>query len=307
MSEPTIERFHGRTATNRVATLVAATRPPFLTASVLPVIAAGALSRLTANEPPSLMLLMAAVAAIALIHAGANVLNDYFDAMSGNDANNTGHVYPFSGGSRFIQNNILSENDTFQLGASLLVFGAMLGLVITWASSPLLLVIGLVGCVLAVIYSAPPCLACRGLGDVVIAICFGILPVIGTQLMLTGSVGPAAWWLGASIGCFVAAILWVNSIPDIASDRIAGKLTVPARIGGEAAARLLGAWFAAGFLAILLSPMPRESWLGLLGLVPAVIASRAAIAGQMIPAMPMTIVTHAVVCVLIAVGLMLAR
>lgn len=307
MSEPTIERFHGRTARNRVATLVAATRPAFLTASVLPVITAGALCWRTANETPSMLLLTAAVVAIALIHAGANVLNDYFDAVSGNDANNTGRVYPFSGGSRFIQNDILSENDMFQLGASLLVLGAMLGLVITWASSPLLLAVGIIGCVLAVIYSAPPCLACRGLGDVVIAICFGILPVIGTQLMLTGSIAPAAWWLGVSIGCFVAAILWVNSIPDIASDRIAGKLTLPARIGGEAAAWLLGAWFAAGFIALVLSPMPRESWLGLLGVVPAVIASRAAIAGQMIPAMPMTIITHAAVCVLIAIGLVLAR
>ncbi|MEW5964238.1 MAG: prenyltransferase [Pseudomonadota bacterium] len=307
MSEPTIERFHGRTPANRLATLVAATRPAFLTASVLPVIAAGALSWVTAGKAPSLTLLTAAVVAIALIHAGANVLNDYFDAVSGNDAANTDRVFPFSGGSRFIQNNVLSENDTLRLGASLLVLGAMLGLVIVWATEPLLLAIGLVGCLLAVLYSAPPCLACHGLGDVVIAVCFGVLPVIGTQLMLTGSIAPVAWWLGGIIGCFVAAILWVNSIPDIASDRLAGKLTVPARVGPVAASRLLAVWFVAGFVALLVSPLPRETWLALLGVVPAIIAIRAAIAGQMLPAMPMTILTHATVCLLIAIGLAAAR
>ena len=39
MSEPSLEVFHGQTTGNKIATYIAATRPPFLTASVLPVIA----------------------------------------------------------------------------------------------------------------------------------------------------------------------------------------------------------------------------------------------------------------------------
>ena len=307
MSEPTIERFHGRTLANRIATIVAATRPAFLTASVLPVLAAGALSAQIGAASISQTLLVLAAIAIAFIHAGANVLNDYFDAVSGNDAANTAFVHPFSGGSRFIQNDVLSEREMLGIGIALMVVGAGLGLAIVWSTGPLLLLVGVVGTLLAIIYSSPPCLACRGLGDLVIGVCFGILPVVGTTLVLMGRVPEEAWWLGAVIACFVAAILWVNSIPDIASDRAAGKMTLPARLGATNAALVFPLWFVAGFVILLMSPLPRETWVALLAAVPAVIAGRAAIAGQLIPAMPLTIVTHAAVSVLLTAGLLAAR
>lgn len=307
MSEPTIERFHGRTLANRIATIVAATRPAFLTASVLPVLAAGALSAQIGAASISQTLLVLAAIAIAFIHAGANVLNDYFDAVSGNDAANAAFVHPFSGGSRFIQNEVLSEREMLGIGIALMVVGAGLGLAIVWSTGPLLLLIGVVGTLLAIIYSSPPCLACRGLGDLVIGVCFGILPVVGTTLVLMGRVPEEAWWLGAVIACFVAAILWVNSIPDIASDRAAGKMTLPARLGATNAALVFPLWFVAGFVILLMSPLPRETWVALLAAVPAVIAGRAAIAGQLIPAMPLTIVTHAAVSLLLTAGLLAAK
>lgn len=307
MSEPTIERYHGRTLINRVATMVAATRPAFLTASVLPVLAAGALSALLGEASISQPLLVLAAINIALIHAAANVLNDYFDAASGNDAGNTGFVHPFSGGSRFIPNGVLSERDALVLGVALMAAGALLGLVFVWLTGPLLLALGVLGTLLAIIYSSPPCLACRGLGDIVIGICFGILPVVGTCLILLGHIPIAAWWLGAVIACFVAAILWVNSIPDIASDRRVGKMTLPARLGAKRAAQAFPLWFVAGFALLLLSPLPRETWVALLAAVPAAIAARSAIAGRLVPAMPLTILTHAAVAVLLAAGLIAAR
>lgn len=210
MSEPTIERYHRRTLANRVGMLVAATRPAFLTASVLPVLAGSALAALTSTDavPPPLIAL--AAVDIALVHAGANVLNDYFDSASGNDRANTAFVHPFSGGSRFIQNAVLSEGETLRFGVMLMAAGAALGTLVVGIGGPLLLALGLVGTLLAVVYSSPPCLACRGLGDVVIGICFGLLPVAGMTLLLTGSIPIEAWWLGGVIACFVAAILWVN-------------------------------------------------------------------------------------------------
>ena len=306
MSEPTIDRYHGRTRANRLATALAATRPAFLTASILPVIAAGALAALPDGAENSVPLLVLAVINIALIHAGANVLNDYFDSVSGNDRANVAFVHPFSGGSRFIQNDVLSERDTLRLGLVLLFAGAVMGLAFAWVTGPKLLAIGALGTALAITYSSPPCLACRGLGDLVIGVAFGILPVAGTMLILTGAIPVEAWWLGAVIACFVAAILWVNSIPDIAADRLTGKLTLPVRLGDVWAARLLSAWFAAGFAILILSPLPRESWIALAGVIPATIAGRAAIAGQLIPAMPATILTHATVSLLLIAGLLYA-
>ena len=128
MGEPTVEIYHRRTASNRLALLVGATRPAFLTASVLPVLVAGALVRHLEGHVSPLLLALASIN-VALIHSGANVLNDYFDGISGNDDSNTGRVFPFSGGSRFIQNKVLTLSQTRNLAVALLAAGSVLGLV----------------------------------------------------------------------------------------------------------------------------------------------------------------------------------
>lgn len=307
MQEPTVLRFHRKTSVNRLATAVAATRPAFLTASVLPVLAAGAYA-FRLHGSISLTLLALATLTVALVHSGANVLNDYFDAASGNDAANEARVFPFSGGSRFIQNGVLTEPQTLALGSALLVAGGVLGLGIALLSQVRgeLFAIGVFGVLLAVTYSSPPCLACRGFGDFVIGLCFGILPVAGTEILLTGSASAGSFWLGGVIACFVIAILWVNGIPDIAADRVSGKWTLPARLGETRAVRLLPLWFVAGFALLVASPLPSATWIALAAAIPAMLASRAAHNGHLAAAMPLTILTHASTCVLLIVGLMLA-
>lgn len=303
MNEPQVAVFHQRTLANRLATWIAATRPAFLTASVLPVMVGVALSW-HVHGTVDWALAAATILNIVLIHAGANVFNDYCDARNGTDAANSGRVFPFSGGSRFIQNGVLDVQQTFWLGAGLLAAGAVLGMSMAAIAGPFVLAIGAVGGTLAIFYSAPPCLACRGLGDFVIALCFGVLPVAGTEFIQAGTVSPANWWLGASVGCFVAAILWINSIPDIDADRAAGKLTLPVRLGPERAAYGLLALFATGFLLIALGPVPEGTWLALLAAFPAGMAMRSLLRGHLLPAMPLTLATHASVCLLLVVGLL---
>ena len=301
MSEPTLEIFHGETLTNRLITFAAATRPAFLGASVLPVLVAVALAWRQSGVP-QVELSLLIVLNIVLIHAGANVLNDYFDAGNGTDDMNEGRLFPFSGGSRFIQNGVLSRGKVLRLGTALMTAGAALGVFMSVLSGPLLLAIGLLGGLTAIFYSAPPCLACRGLGDLAIAACFGLLPVIGTEYILLGTIHMAAWWLGAVIGCFVAAILWVNSIPDIDADRAAGKLTLPARLGKRYAPYGLMLLFGLGFALVALGPLPSACRFALLALVPAAMAVQALRRGRLLPAIPLTLLTHAGVCLLLLIG-----
>jgi 1,4-dihydroxy-2-naphthoate octaprenyltransferase len=301
MSEPTIEVFHRTSASNRAATLFAATRPAFLTASLLPVLSGLALAwGMSGHLNFGLALLT--LLNIALIHSGANVLNDYFDARNGSDAANTQRIFPFSGGSRFIQNGVLSQIETLQLGLGLMGVGALLGLFFTAMGGLFILWLGLLGGLLAIFYSAPPCLACRGLGDIVIAICFGVLPVVGTVYIQSGTMADEAVWAGAIIGCFVAAILWINSIPDIEADKSAGKLTLPVRLGKRLAPYGLITLFALGFLLVVISPLSSGKYLALLAVVPAAIAVVKLLRGQMIPAIPLTLATHASVSILLMVG-----
>ena len=303
MQEPSTAVFHRRTLPNRVSTWFAATRPAFLTASVMPVLVGLAFSW-REHGTINFELALATLLNIVLIHAGANVLNDYYDAKNGTDGANTARIFPFSGGSRFIQNGVMTPRQTFWLGAVLLGSGAFLGLLMAAVAGAFVLAIGLVGGLLAIFYSAPPCLACRGLGDFAIAACFGLLPVAGTEYIQAGLVSPANLWLGGAVGCFVAGILWINSIPDIEADRAAGKLTLPVRLGRDRAPYGLLTLFVTGFALIALGPLPRGAWLALLAIVPAGIAMRMLLRGQLMPAIPLTLATHASVCILLVAGLL---
>ncbi len=301
MSEPTIEVFHRNTFGNRAATLFAATRPAFLTASLLPVLCGIALAWGMSGQIDFVLAILTLLN-IALIHSGANVLNDYFDARNGSDAANTQRIFPFSGGSRFIQNGVLTQGDTLRLGLGLMAAGILLSLFFIASSGQFILWLGLLGGLLAIFYSAPPCLACRGLGDIVIATCFGVLPVVGTVYIQSGVVAGEAIWAGAIIGCFVAAILWINSIPDIDADKQAGKMTLPVRLGILLAPYGLIALFGLGFLLVIVSPLNSGKYLALLAIVPAIIATVNLFRGQMIPAIPLTLATHASVSILLMVG-----
>jgi len=303
MVEPSLEVFHGKTLGNRIVTWFVATRPAFLTASILPVLVGIAWAWRVEGSMLSVSLALLAVLSIVLIHAGANVINDYFDSRNGSDAQNTGRIFPFTGGSRFIQNQALSEAETGRYGATLLVAGATLGLFLVSQGGLALLLIGLAGGLIAIFYSAPPCLSCRGLGDIAIALDFGLLPVAGTVLLLQGEIPPQAWWLGGIVGCHVAAILWVNSIPDIEADRAAGKRTLPVRFGARRSAWLLALFFVLGAVLVLLSPLPGGARLVLLGLAPAALAVRGAVQGHIAQAIPLTLMSHALVCVALIVGM----
>lgn len=304
MSEPSTQQFHLRTAPNRFMTFFAATRPAFLTASVLPVFSALALSWYH-TQSFDILLALLTVINIILIHSGANVLNDYHDAINGTDDNNVQRIFPFSGGSRFIQNCVLTIAQTRKLGNTLIISGMLLGLAMTYVAGPYLLLIGFLGGLVAIFYSAPPCLACRGMGDLSIILCFGVLPVIGTVYIQSGQFLPEALWVGLGIGCFVAAILWVNSIPDIDADRQAGKWTIPARLGAAKAVYGLAVLFVLGFICISLAANPPGIYLSLLAIYPAFLASKALINGQMMPAIPLTLATQAAVCILLLAGYLL--
>lgn len=304
MSEPNTQQFHLRTVPNRFITFFVATRPAFLTASVLPVLTALAVSWHHTQHFDTLLAILTVIN-IILIHSGANVLNDYHDAVSGTDEHNTQRIFPFSGGSRFIQNGVLTIAQTRKLGNFLIISGMLLGMVMTYITGPYLLLIGFVGGLVAIFYSAPPCLACRGMGDLSITLCFGVLPVIGTVYIQSGQFLPEALWIGLGTGCFVAAILWVNSIPDIDADRRAGKLTLPARLGAAKSAYGLPVIFTLGFIFIGLAAKPAGIYLAFLAAYPAFLASKSLAKGQMIPAIPLTLATQAAVCILLAVGYLL--
>ena len=158
-----------------------------------------------------------------LAHAGINVLNDYYDELNGTDRANTERVFPFTGGSRFIQNGVLTARATLAYGAALVGIVIVAGLWLTRLSAPNLIWIGAAGLFIGWAYSAPPlALNSRGLGEPCVAIGFGLV-VVGADFVQRGDFAPLPTVAAVSYGLLVTNILYINQFPDRRADEAAGK------------------------------------------------------------------------------------
>jgi 1,4-dihydroxy-2-naphthoate octaprenyltransferase len=230
-----------------------ATRLPFLSATFVPVLIgiAIAASHGWFDLPTALLTIVGA----AFVHLGINVSNDVFDTTLGaDDVNVTPTQY--SGGSRVIQYGLVSLSRMAEISAGFFVAAAAVGLVLMVVrGSPGLLVIGLLGFVLGIGYTAPPLkLVYRGLGEIAVAVGFGPLMLVGAYVVQTR--GALAWEpIAASlpVAVLVALILYVNEIPDRRGDAHAGKRTLPVRLSRAAVIRLYGLAAAAAFASVVVS------------------------------------------------------
>ena len=205
------------------------TRLPFLTATLVPVL----LGILIAASHGFFDLGAAVLTIIGacFVQLGLNVANDVFDTMSGaDDANVT--PTQFSGGSRVIQYGLVSLRQMATLSTIFYVIAGLIGLVLLAThGSTALLVIGVVGFIVSLGYTAPPLkFVYRGLGEIAVALGFGPLMLLGAYVVQTG--GTLAWEpfvASIPVALLVALILYVNEIPDRRSDARAGKRTLPVR------------------------------------------------------------------------------
>jgi 1,4-dihydroxy-2-naphthoate polyprenyltransferase len=206
-----------------------ATRLPFLSATIVPVL----LGIIIAASEGSFDLLTAVLTVVgaSFVQLGLNVANDYFDAGQGADDLNVTPTQ-FSGGSRVIQYGLVSRRRMGLLAAGFYLIAAVIGLVLlALRPSTALLVIGVVGILISVAYTAPPLkLVYRGLGEVAVALGFGPFMLLGAYVVQTGgTVSTQAVVASLPIALLVALILYVNEIPDRRGDARAGKRTLPVR------------------------------------------------------------------------------
>ncbi|MBN9367463.1 MAG: prenyltransferase [Comamonadaceae bacterium] len=255
----------------------------------------------------------AATLVLAVVaHAGANVLNDYHDARNGADAANQQGLFPFSGGSRLIQQGLVSEADTGRWAALLLLVLVPAGLLLALHSGGGLLLIGMAGLFLAWAYSAPPlALMSRGLGELAVGLAWWLV-VLGADYVQRRQffVIPAA--TAASFALLVVNLLLINGFPDAPADAQVGKNTLVVRLGARRAAwlYLALALLAHGWLALavwLLIPPAAALW-GLasapLSLAAAALLLRHASAPQRLrPAIALSVAAALVHALALAAGL----
>jgi len=208
-----------------------ASRPKFLIASAVPVLVGSAAGYAAAGTFQPHLFILALLAIIAL-QAGANISNDYFDHISGNDWVNRNPT-PFSGGRRYIQQGILSPKATLLLGLFFLSLGSALGLVIVLITkSVFVLILGFTGVLGGFFYTAWPVqLGYRCVGEFVIALLFGLLPVYGSYYLQTESIDTLALLPALIVSILIFLVILVNEFPDASADAAVSKRTLIVRFG----------------------------------------------------------------------------
>jgi len=205
-----------------------AARPKTLPAAAAPTIAGSAVAWWEGGFQwgPALACVLAAL----LLQIGANLANDVFDYHKGADTEQR------LGPLRVTQAGLLSPGQV--LVGMWVTFGlaALLGLYLALVAGWPVIAIGLASIAAAIAYTGGPFpFGYYGLGDLFVFLFFGVAAVCGTYYVQAGTVSALAWWTSVPMGLLITAILVVNNLRDIETDRQAGKHTLAVRFGAGGA------------------------------------------------------------------------
>ena len=225
---------------------IMAARLRTLPAAVAPVLVGTALA--WTDQPLRVGGFIAALVGAVFIQVGTNLSNDYSDARRGADTEDRlGPVRVTAGG-------LVPPKQV--LVATYVSFGVavLCGVYLVYLAGPILLAIGAASILAGVAYTGGPRpYGYEGLGEVFVFAFFGIVAVTGSYYVQTEKVEWEAFVLAIPVGLLASAILVVNNVRDIESDRRAGKRTLAVRLGRERA-RTLYALMVYG--AFLTAPVP---------------------------------------------------
>ena len=205
---------------------VLATRPWSFPASAMPVVVTIAWSWASGFDVNWWLGLWALVN-IIFVHAAGNVWSDIADYRRGVDADDTFGV-------RLLVDGQFTVEEFRRLSLCLNCIAVIGGLALVALTGYTLLYIGIAGLLLSLCY---PRLKYMALGDVVIILCYSLLPMIGTSFIVTGQIHWPVLWLSVPVGLITVAILHANNVRDIETDQRAGIHTFPMLTG-----RRVGAW-----------------------------------------------------------------
>jgi len=227
-----------------------------LPASLAPVLVGTALAGFYQVFHP--LRFVAALLGAIFIQVGTNLSNDYSDARRGADSEDRlGPVRVTAGGLVPPQRVLVATYISF--GVAVLV-GVYLIAVAGWV----LLAIGAASILAGVLYTGGPRpYGYEGLGELFVFLFFGIVAVSGSFYVQVKHLRWEAFALAVPVGLLAAAILVVNNVRDIDTDRRAGKRTLAGRLG-RGRARTLFALMVYG--AYILAPVtwafgPLSAWL----------------------------------------------
>jgi len=298
----------------RIKLWIAETRAPFFTATIIPILLGAAIAW-ARGEPFHWGLFFLTLLGGLFMHAGANMINDYMDHLRGTDAANVEFVRPFTGGSRMIQEGLLTARQILTASILCFVLGSVIGVYLASLRGWSILLIGAIGLFSAVFYVTPGfALSALGVGEMFIGLNFGVLMTLGAYIVQTSRFSWEPVIASLPVALLIAAVLYINEFQDAAADGSVGRRHLVVRLGKRLGAQGYAAVMVAVYLSLLLGVFLNSvtPW-ALLGLPTAWLAYKAirvALAHyddsqQLVPANAGTIQIHMLTGLLMTVGYMI--
>lgn len=249
---------------------VMAARPRTLPAAIAPVLVGTAAAVQWAGELPRWGAFLAALVGSIFIQIGTNLANDYSDAKRGADsADRLGPVRVTSAGLVTPQRVLRATWIAFAVAIAC-------GIYLATVAGVVILAIGAVSIAAGVLYTGGPRpYGYAGLGEVFVFLFFGLVAVNGSYYVQVEELDALPLGLSISLGFLATAILVVNNVRDLETDRRAGKMTLAVRMGRANAVQLYRLLVVGAFVTLPIALLAGDSsLLPLIGLLALPLAAK---------------------------------
>jgi 1,4-dihydroxy-2-naphthoate octaprenyltransferase len=226
-------------------------RPKTLGAAIAPVVVGTAAASL--DGPVNWVRGAAALVVALALQVGVNYANDYSDGVRGTDTNRRGPV-------RLTATGLATPAAVRNAAAISFAIAAAVGAVLCLIVNPLLLLVGAAALAAAVLYTGgPKPYGYLGLGDLMVLVFFGFVATLGSAYVQHESIPGVTWIAALVVGLPACALLGVNNLRDIETDRASGKRTLAVRLGAPRAkalyrACIIGALVAGAVCGVIVHP-----------------------------------------------------
>jgi 1,4-dihydroxy-2-naphthoate polyprenyltransferase len=221
-----------------------AARPRTLPAAIAPVLV-GTAAAVEAADHLRVGAFVGALVGSIFIQIGTNLANDYSDAKRGADsADRLGPVRVTSSGLVAPRRVLVATWLAFGVGVAAGIYLAAL-------AGPLILAVGAASILAGVLYTGGPRpYGYAGMGELFVFVFFGLVAVNGSYYVQLERLDWLPFALSVPVGFLATAILVVNNVRDIETDRRAGKRTLAVRLGRERSRRLYGGLVIGAFVVL---------------------------------------------------------
>ncbi len=226
----------------------------------------------------------AAIVSLAL-QIGTNYANDYSDGVRGTDEVRVGPV-------RLVAGRLASPAAVKAAAIASFAVAAIAGTALALAVGPELFVVGALAIAAGWLYTGgPKPYGYYGFGELFVFVFFGLVATAGTSYVLVERLTWLSLVAGVAVGFLACALLVVNNLRDIPTDRQAGKKTLAVRIGDSATRWLYVVLVTGAFLVAVVVAIAWRPWAaiavvaGLLAIAPVGLVRRGATGRELIAAL----------------------